>query len=102
MLVDPSFVGASPQLVATLLAHEGAHVAAVVDGTAAREEARLGAVEACHADELRATLAELRVWHALTGAAAMALTHPYARGLAVEWARYQRNPAGYAASLRAE
>ena len=57
---------------------------------------------ACHADELRATLAELRVWHALTGAAAMALTHPYARELAVGWGRYQANPAGYAAALRAD
>ena len=57
---------------------------------------------ACHADERRATLAELRVWHALTGAAAMVLIHPYARGLAVEWARYQANAAGYAAALRAD
>ena len=57
---------------------------------------------ACHADELRATLAERRVWHALTGAAAMALTHPYAHGLAIEWAAYQANPAAYAAALRAD
>jgi hypothetical protein len=91
----------APGTVATLLAHEGAHVRRYVSGRLAEAVRELGIIEACHADELRATLVELTIWQTLhpTDGKAEPETD-YEDWLNVELAAVRRNPDRYPADVR--
>jgi hypothetical protein len=90
-----------PGTVATLLAHEATHVQRYLDGRLAENIRTLGRVEACYAEELRASLVELMIWQTLHSPAGKpAPEYDYEDWLNVELAAVQRDPDRYPADVR--
>jgi hypothetical protein len=90
-----------PSTVATLLAHEATHVRRYLDGRLAENIRDLGRVEACYAEELRASLVELLIWQTVHSSDGKPEPeYDYEDWLNVELAAVQRNPDRYPADVR--
>jgi hypothetical protein len=98
--VAPDVARLAPATIATVLAHEGSHVRAILDGTVDRERDQFGAVAACQADEWRAVLTELQVWRAFHGPSGkLQPAHDYEVALNDDLSLYQQNPMQYRISI---
>ncbi len=100
IVVDSTLAGADARTLATLISHEATHARGDYDDLVRQEARTIGAANACYADELRASIAELRVWQQLHGPRGKAAPrHAYEHQANRELLSYQRSPDRYAERL---